>query len=69
MYKLVFTVVDPDGIVVEARSQNVGFRKVEFGKMNELLINGKSGSQTDMRAVNMNLYLLEYVNTDFRYFF
>lgn len=42
LYKLVFTVVNPDGKVVEARSQKIGFRKVEFGKRNELLINGKS---------------------------
>jgi beta-galactosidase len=40
LYKLVFTVTDPEGKVVEARSQSIGFRKVEFSKKNELLING-----------------------------
>ena len=41
LYKLVFTVTDPTGKVVEARSQKIGFRKVEFSGKNELLINGK----------------------------
>ncbi len=42
LYKLVFTVTNPKGEVVESRSQNIGFRKIEFSKNNELLINGKS---------------------------
>lgn len=42
LYKLVFTVVNPEGQVVEARSQKIGFRKVEFSKKNELLINGRN---------------------------
>ncbi|BAX80559.1 glycoside hydrolase family 2 TIM barrel-domain containing protein [Labilibaculum antarcticum] len=42
LYKLVFSVVNPKGELVEARSQSVGFRKVEFSKKNELLINGRS---------------------------
>ncbi|MDW7692172.1 glycoside hydrolase family 2 TIM barrel-domain containing protein [Flammeovirgaceae bacterium SG7u.111] len=42
LYKLVFSVTNPKGEVVEARSQKIGFRKVEFSKKNELLINGKS---------------------------
>lgn len=41
LYKLVFTVTDPAGTVIEARSQKIGFRKVEFSGKNELLINGK----------------------------
>lgn len=42
LYNLVFSVLNPDGQVVEARNQKVGFRKVEFSKNNELLINGRS---------------------------
>lgn len=41
LYKLVFTVINPGGDVVEARGQKIGFRKVEFSQANELLINGK----------------------------
>ena len=41
MYTIVFTVTNPKGEVVESRSQKIGFKKVEFGKKNELLINGK----------------------------
>ncbi|MFC2113368.1 glycoside hydrolase family 2 TIM barrel-domain containing protein [Bacteroidota bacterium] len=41
LYTIVFSVTDPKGEVVEARSQKIGFRKVEFSKKNELLINGK----------------------------
>ena len=41
LYRVVFTVVDPDGKTVEARSQRVGFRTVTFSENNELLINGK----------------------------
>ena len=41
LYQLVFTVSNAKGEVVEARSEKIGFRKVEFGKNNELLINGK----------------------------
>lgn len=41
LYRLVLMVTDPQGRVVEARGQNIGFRKVEFSKRNELLINGK----------------------------
>ncbi len=41
LYTLVFTVTNPDGEVVEARSQKIGFRKVELGDKGELLINGE----------------------------
>ena len=41
LYQVVFSVLDPAGKVVEARSQEIGFRQVTFGKNNELLINGK----------------------------
>lgn len=41
LYTLVFSVINPDGKLIEARSQKIGFRKVEFSKRNELLINGK----------------------------
>ncbi|MFI3285153.1 MAG: glycoside hydrolase family 2 TIM barrel-domain containing protein [Rikenellaceae bacterium] len=42
LYTLVLSVENPKGEVVEARSQKVGFRRVEFDKDNALLINGKS---------------------------
>ncbi|HUX56873.1 MAG TPA: glycoside hydrolase family 2 TIM barrel-domain containing protein [Bacteroidales bacterium] len=42
LYKLVLQVINPEGEVVEARSQQIGFRKVEFNEKNELLINGRS---------------------------
>jgi len=41
LYKLVFSVTNPAGEVVEARTQEIGFRKVEFSQKNELLINGE----------------------------
>lgn len=41
LYTLILSVKNPDGDVVEARSQKVGFRKVEFGPDHELLINGE----------------------------
>ncbi len=41
LYSLVLSVTNPDGEVVEARSQKIGFRKVEFSAKNELLINGR----------------------------
>ncbi len=41
LYTLVFNVTNPSGKVVESRSQKIGFRKVEFGKKHQLLINGK----------------------------
>ncbi|MCW2119009.1 glycoside hydrolase family 2 TIM barrel-domain containing protein [Flavobacterium sp. 7A] len=41
LYILVFNVINANGEVVESRSQKIGFRKVEFSKNNELLINGK----------------------------
>lgn len=40
-YKLIFEVKNPAGKVVEARSQKIGFRKIEFSKENALLINGR----------------------------
>lgn len=42
LYTLVFKVKNPAGEVIEARSQKIGFRKVEFSKNNALLINGKA---------------------------
>lgn len=42
LYKLVFSILNPEGKVVEARSQKIGFRKIEFSSKNELLINGES---------------------------
>ncbi|WP_075590520.1 glycoside hydrolase family 2 [Labilibacter marinus] len=41
LYKIVFSVKNPQGELVEARSQKIGFRKIEFSKDNALLINGK----------------------------
>lgn len=41
LYTVVLNVKDPNGKIVESRSQKIGFRKVEFSKKNELLINGK----------------------------
>lgn len=40
LYTIVFDVVDPNGKVIESRSQKIGFRKIEFSNKNELLING-----------------------------
>ncbi len=42
LYSLVFSITNPKGEVVEARSQDIGFRKVEFSQENELLINGQA---------------------------
>ena len=42
LYTLVLDIKDPSGIILESRSQKVGFRKIEFSENNELLINGKS---------------------------
>ena len=39
LYTLVFSVLNPQGEIVESRSQKIGFRKVEFSKNNELLVN------------------------------
>lgn len=41
LYTLVIDVTDPNGTVVESRSQKIGFRKVSFSDENELLINGE----------------------------
>ena len=41
LYTLVFDLKNPEGKIVEARSQKIGFRKVEFSKDNALLINGR----------------------------
>ncbi|MFR9530120.1 MAG: glycoside hydrolase family 2 TIM barrel-domain containing protein [Rikenellaceae bacterium] len=42
LYTVVLTMLNPNGEVVESRSQRIGFRTVEFDKDNALLINGKS---------------------------
>lgn len=42
LYTLVFTLKDPEGAVVEARSSRIGFRKIELSGKGELLINGVS---------------------------
>lgn len=42
LYRIVFSVVNPQGEVTEARGQNIGFRKVDFSKDNALLINGQA---------------------------
>ncbi len=42
LYTLVLSVLNPDGDVVESRSQKIGFRTVEFNKDNALLINGRN---------------------------
>lgn len=41
LYTLVFSVTNPEGKLVESRSQKIGFRKVEFSAKKELLINGR----------------------------
>jgi beta-galactosidase len=41
LYRLVLSVNNPEGQVVEVRSHSIGFRKIEFSKANELLINGE----------------------------
>ncbi len=42
LYTIVLSVENPEGEVVEARSQKIGFRSIEFSDKHELLINGKS---------------------------
>lgn len=42
LYTLVLSVLNSKGKLIETRSQKIGFRKIEFGHDNELLINGKS---------------------------
>ena len=42
LYSLVFSLKDPEGKLVEARSVKVGFRKIEISEKGELLVNGKS---------------------------
>lgn len=42
LYTLVLDVKNPDGKLIESRSQKVGFRTVLFSQDNELLINGKA---------------------------
>ena len=41
LYTLVLKVVNPQGEVVEARSNKIGFRKIAFSEKQELLINGE----------------------------
>ena len=41
LYNIVLSVTNPQGEVVEARNHKIGFRKIEFGKKQELLINGE----------------------------
>ena len=41
LYRLVLSVNNPQGEVVEARTHSIGFRQIEFSKKNELLINGE----------------------------
>ncbi len=49
LYTLVISMVNPEGELVESRSQKIGFRTVEFDKDNALLINGK---QVEIIGVN-----------------
>ncbi len=42
LYILVFTLEDPGGKLVEARSVKIGFRKIKTSERGELLVNGKS---------------------------
>ena len=41
LYRVVLSMVDPKGNVVDARSQKIGFRKISFSDKNEFLVNGK----------------------------
>ncbi len=41
LYRVVFSVINPQGSVTESRSHDIGFRKVEFSADNALLINGQ----------------------------
>lgn len=41
LYTLIFSLKNKQGELVEARSQKIGFRKIEFSANNELLVNGK----------------------------
>jgi len=49
LYTLLVSVINPEGSVIETRRQSIGFRTIEFGKDNELLINGK---EVKIRGVN-----------------
>lgn len=49
LYRVVFSVLDPNGKTVETRSQRIGFRTVTFGDNHELLINGK---KVELMGVN-----------------
>lgn len=49
LYSLVFELESPNGEIIEARSQKIGFRQVEFSKKNALLINGK---EVKLKGVN-----------------
>ncbi len=69
LYTLVLSVKNPEGEVVEARSQKVGFRTVEFDKDNALLVNGKSVeiigvNRHDHSAVNGKALTREEMEAD-----
>ncbi|WP_109833174.1 glycoside hydrolase family 2 TIM barrel-domain containing protein [Reichenbachiella versicolor] len=49
LYTLVLEVVSSNGTTVEARSQKIGFRTIEFGSRQELLINGE---EVEIMGVN-----------------
>ena len=42
LYRIVFSVVNPQGEITESRAHDIGFRKVEFSSDNALLINGRA---------------------------
>ncbi|MCG8578936.1 MAG: DUF4981 domain-containing protein [Bacteroidales bacterium] len=69
LYQVVFKVVNPQGETVEARSTKIGFRRVEFSKDNELLINGEvvkimGVNRHDHSAVNGKALTREEIKKD-----
>ncbi|MFR9582291.1 MAG: glycoside hydrolase family 2 TIM barrel-domain containing protein [Rikenellaceae bacterium] len=69
LYTLLLSMVNPDGEVVECRSQKIGFRTVEFSKDNSLLINGRNVeiigvNRHDHSAVNGKALTREEIKRD-----
>ncbi len=71
LYTLVMEVVSPQGKVVEARSQKIGFRTIEFSKDKALLINGREVeiigvNRHDHSAINGKALTREEMEADIK---
>ncbi len=71
LYTLVLSMKNPAGEIVEARSQKIGFRTVEFDNDQALLINGKSVeiigvNRHDHSAVNGKALTREEIEEDIK---